>query len=146
MQLITPCYLVLTQSAMICWVHLRMTLSPLKSTHSVLSILSLDTANVRLADVQSRLFAAQVSHVYLKSLNQPPTPSRTLSNIPINFTSHTKQLQTELDTLIGNCSEATKLLARQTVVTRISETLVRGRVDQLEQELDGVQTIEDIME
>lgn len=94
----------------------------------------------RIAEVQLRLFTAQISYAYLNSLIQPPTPSRG------HYTaSELKKLQTELDGLVSHCEEATRLLARQTVANAVSETLLRGKVGQMERELDGVERIEDIV-
>lgn len=55
-------------------------------------------------------------------------------------------MQNELETLVTNCEEATQLIAKQTIANRVSETVIRGRVDKMEKELDGVQQIEEILE
>ena len=99
-----------------------------------------------MADVQFRLFTAQVSHAYLTALSQPPTPSRNKSNTPSNVAAELKTLQTEIDVLVSNCEEATRLLARQSVMNQVSETLSRGRVEKMERELDGVERIENSLE
>jgi hypothetical protein len=90
------------------------------------------------------LFAAQVSHAYLTSLNQTPTPSR---NRPgSNTATEIKTLQAELDGLVSHYEEASRLLARQRIVDRMSDTLIHGRVAKMERELDAVQQIEDGLE
>ena len=96
--------------------------------------------------MQLRLFTAQISYAYLTSLSQPPTPSRTQSTQPTNSLSDLKNFQNELETLVKNCQDATQLIARQLITDRVSDTLMRGRVDKMERELDGVQQIEDILE
>ena len=55
-------------------------------------------------------------------------------------------MQNELEALVSNCEEATQLIAKQTIANRVSETVIRGRVDKMEKELDGVQQIEEILE
>ena len=96
----------------------------------------------RIAEVQLRVFTAQISHAYLTSLSQPPTP-RSQSNYTL---SELKNLQVELDGLVLHCEEATRLLSRQNVMDRVSDALLRGRVERMEKELDGVERIEDVME
>ena len=98
----------------------------------------------RLADAQFRLFAAQVSHAYLTSLNQAPTPSRNRSGT--NTVTEIKTLHAELDGLVSHYEEASRLLARQRIVDRMSDTSVRGRIEKMENELDAVQQIEDALE
>lgn len=98
----------------------------------------------RLADAQFRLFAAQVSQAYLTSLNQPPTPARNRSGA--NNATEIKSLQADLDTLVAQYEEATRVLARQRIMDRMSDTLVRGRIEKMEKELDAVQQLEDALE
>jgi len=98
----------------------------------------------RLADAQFRLFAAQVSQAYLTSLNQAPTPSRNRSGA--NTVAEIKTLHAELDGLVSHYEEASRLLARQRIVDRMSDTSMRGRIEKMEKELDAVQQIEDILE
>lgn len=107
---------------------------------------NLSMTNDRLADVQLRLFTAQVSHAYLTSLAQPHTPSRTPPNQRPNSTSDLNSLRGELETLVSSYEEATKLITKQTIANRVSETLIRRRVEKLEGELDGVQQIEAALE
>jgi hypothetical protein len=57
-----------------------------------------------------------------------------------------KTLQTELDALVTHCEEATQLLARQSVMDKVSDTLVRGSIQRMEKELDGVERVEDTLE
>jgi hypothetical protein len=42
--------------------------------------------------------------------------------------------------------EATRLLAQQTVMDKVSDTIMRERIDHMEKELDGVEKIEDTLE
>ena len=42
--------------------------------------------------------------------------------------------------------EATQLLAKQIVMDKVSDTIMRERIDQMEKELDGVEKIEDTLE
>ena len=100
----------------------------------------------RLADVQFRLFTAHLSHSYLTSLAQPPTPVRTKSNTHSNTISELKTLQTEIDTLVAHYDEATRLLATQSVMERVSDTLLKGRIERMEKELDAVERIENTLE
>ena len=100
----------------------------------------------RLAHVQFQLFTAQISHAYLTSLTQPPTPSRNQSNTAINSLSDLKTLQSELDALVSHCEEATQLLAKQNVMDKVSDTIMRERINHIEKELDGVERIEETME
>jgi hypothetical protein len=102
--------------------------------------------STRLADAQFRLFTTQVSYAYLTSLNQPPTPSRNQSNVHTNTMSELKTLQAELEALVTHCEEATRLLARQRVMDKMSDTALRERIGRLERQLDGVQRVEDSLE
>jgi hypothetical protein len=85
-----------------------------------------------------------VSQAYLTSLNQPPTPARNRSGA--NNATEIKTLQTELDALVAQYEEATRVLARQRIMDRMSDTLVRGRIEKMEKELDAVQQLEDGLE
>lgn len=60
--------------------------------------------------------------------------------------SELKTLHTEIDALVSHCEEATRLLARQSVMDQVSDTLLRGRIEKLEKELDGVERIEETLE
>lgn len=60
--------------------------------------------------------------------------------------SELRTLQAELDSLISQCEEATRLLAKQRVMDKMSDTALQERVGRLERELDGVQRIEDSLE
>jgi hypothetical protein len=60
--------------------------------------------------------------------------------------SELRTLQAELDALVAHCQDATRLLAKQRVMDRMSDTSLRERVVRLERELDGVQRIEDSLE
>src|SRR5277367_5835027 len=95
----------------------RMSIYSLQSTS-----LSMTPLISRLADAQFRLFAAQVSQAYLSSLNQPPTPARNRSGA--NNVTEIKTLQSDLDTLVTQYEEATRVLARQRIMDRMSDTLV----------------------
>jgi len=99
-----------------------------------------------LADIQCRLFTAQISYTYLSSLAQPPTPLRNQSTTHTNTIAELKTLQSELDALVSHCEEATRLLARQTVTNQVSDTLLRSRIEEMERELDGVERLEGTLE
>jgi len=57
-----------------------------------------------------------------------------------------KTLGTELDALVTHCQDATQLLANQSVMDKVSDTLVRGSIERMEKELDGVERLEDTVE
>lgn len=99
-----------------------------------------------MADIQCRLFTAQISHTYLFSLAQPPTPLRNQSSTHTNTMAELKTLQSELDALVSHCDEASRLLARQTVTNQVSDTLLRAQIEEMERELDGVERIEGTLE
>lgn len=71
---------------------------------------------------------------------------RTKSNTHSNTISELKTLQTEIDALVSHYDEATRLLARQSVMERVSDTLLRGRIERMEKELDTVERIENTLE
>ena len=84
--------------------------------------------------------------MYLTSLTQPPTPSRNQTNTAINSLSDLKTLQNELDALVFHCEEATQLLAKQIVMDKVSDTVMKERIAQMEKELDGVEKMEETLE
>jgi len=47
---------------------------------------------------------------------------------------------------VTHSEEATQLLAKQIVMDKVSDTIMRERIDQMEKELDGVEKIEDTLE
>lgn len=47
---------------------------------------------------------------------------------------------------MSHYEEATQLLAKQTVMDKVSDTMMRERIDHMEKELDGVEKIEATME
>ena len=100
----------------------------------------------RLADVQFRLFTAQVSYAYLHSLAQPPTPLRNQRNTHVNTTGELKELQKELDALVFQCKDAIHLIAKQYVTEKVANATLQGRVNCMERQLDAVQCIEDTLD
>lgn len=47
---------------------------------------------------------------------------------------------------MSHCEEATQLLTKQIVMDKVSDTIMRDNIDQMEKELDGVEKIEDTLE
>ena len=111
-----------------------------------ISHLSMYHLTSRLSDAQFRLFTAQLSHAYLISLGQPPTPIRNTQKVHVYTLAELKSLQNEIETLVAQCQEATKLLTKQMVLDHVSVSVLQGRVDQMEKELDVVERIEVVLE
>jgi hypothetical protein len=57
-----------------------------------------------------------------------------------------KSLQSEVEILVAQCQEATRLLTRQMVTDQVSVPVFQGRVDQMEKELDVVEEIDNVLE